>query len=648
MAFFNSLRAEPVRLMPQPEHIRYAVPAVSAYRRHGRTGRPFYFAPCGPGRLRGAALFSAMAISCLRLMRALLFILLMPLAAGAQASDLERIPALIKGGALGLAQSMVERNQPSPRQTELWMTWERQRYAVYFARGDWDGLAQRVAALPEDLPDDFRRWALTQGAWARLSAGDGEGARRFLRDVLWQTEVPPTVLSEARQLVIRSYLVDDNLADAQTAVLRYKQDYQASSDSWQELHATILLRANQPRNAMEVLAGVHTHEGRLLALLAALQSRAYAAPKLLELSQALTYETRNKPRLNYQAWVLAAMSALRANERLPRSVALERALTLQNAAEADDKLFKARADDLWQAYDRLAETAGKAAHLTAGNDAAWVKKAESYKRDDAASARAFYAYLSSHAKSATTRALAHQRLAASLTEDGRDKVLRRLYTGSTRYLTLDAIPTPIRYRMLDAALGDFDIDFAVKLLKGLEATPQGQEASHWKLRRARILIYAGDYNAAESLLRDLLCSISAFDEDFAERYLQVLFDLQLVGHHQEVLALLDSVFYLVDTPRLQREILYWMAESRVALGQNAEAAELYLRSATFDNPYGGDMWGQSARFHAAESLAKAGLTADARDVYSGLLKFTEDPKRRVLLERNIQQLWLIEKKTTTP
>ena len=583
----------------------------------------------------------------LRRARLLLCTLLL-LASGAQASDLERVPALIKGGALGLAQSMVERNQPPPRETELWMAWEKQRYAVYFARSDWDGLAQRVNALPPDLPEDFRRWALTQGAWARLSAGDGEGARHFLRAILWQTHATPAEMAEARQWVIRSYLVDNNLTDAQTAALRYKQDYAANSDSWRVLHATILLRSQRPRNALQILAAVQSDEARLLALLAAFQSRAYAAHTLLAQAQKLAYETRNQPHLNYQAWVLVAATALRTNERLQRITALERALTLQNDAQAHDKLFKVRADDLWQAYDRLAETVGNAAHLRAGNDAAWLKKAGSFKRDAAASARAFYAYLSSHAKSSATRALAHQRLADSLDEDGREKVLRRLYTDSTRYTTLDTIPATIRYHMLDAALGDYDIDLAVKLMQGLQAAPQGEEAKQWTLRRARILIYAGDYTAAQPLLRDLLCDISAFDEDFAERYLQVMFDLQQAGLHQQAITLLESVFYLVDTPRMQREILYWIAESKVALGQYAEAAELYLRSATFDNPYGGDMWGQSARYHAAESLAKAGLTADARDVYTGLLKFTEDPKRRVLLERNIQQLWLTEKKTTTP
>ena len=98
---------------------------------------------------------------------------------------------------------------------------------------------------------------------------------------------------------------------------------------------------------------------------------------------------------------------------------------------------------------------------------------------------------------------------------------------------------------------------------------------------------------------------------------------------------------------MQREILYWIADSRAALGAHQQAAELYLRSAAYQHPTGGDMWGQTARYHAAEQLGKAGLTRDARLVYRALLKHTEDAKQRAVLERNIQQLWLIEKKTTT-
>ncbi|MEK7712357.1 MAG: hypothetical protein AAB312_04795, partial [Pseudomonadota bacterium] len=83
-----------------------------------------------------------------------------------------------------------------------------------------------------------------------------------------------------------------------------------------------------------------------------------------------------------------------------------------------------------------------------------------------------------------------------------------------------------------------------------------------------------------------------------------------------------------------------------ALGDHQQAAELYLRSATYQHPTGGDMWGQTARYHAAEELGKAGLTQDARLVYQALLRHADDAKQRAVIERNIQQLWLIEKKAT--
>jgi hypothetical protein len=103
----------------------------------------------------------------------------------------------------------------------------------------------------------------------------------------------------------------------------------------------------------------------------------------------------------------------------------------------------------------------------------------------------------------------------------------------------------------------------------------------------------------------------------------------------------------VVNPRTQREILYWIAESKAALGEPQQAAELYLRSASYNHPTGGDMWGQTARFHAAEQLGRAGLTQDARLVFQALLRHTADAKQRAVIERQIQQLWLIETRTTT-
>ena len=75
--------------------------------------------------------------------------------------------------------------------------------------------------------------------------------------------------------------------------------------------------------------------------------------------------------------------------------------------------------------------------------------------------------------------------------------------------------------------------------------------------------------------------------------LQVVFDLQAVGKHAEAYVLLESLYSLVDQPQQQREILFWMADSKAALGEHEAAAELYLRSANHPPGEGKDIWGQS-------------------------------------------------------
>lgn len=57
-------------------------------------------------------------------------------------------------------------------------------------------------------------------------------------------------------------------------------------------------------------------------------------------------------------------------------------------------------------------------------------------------------------------------------------------------------------------------------------------------------------------------------------------------------------------------------------------ASLSLMDAGVSGRVRGFQWWRSlGRFHAAEALAKAGLTEDARSVYAKLLAVTDDPRR---------------------
>ena len=569
-------------------------------------------------------------------------------AAPVESDALARVQALVKGGATQLALKVIDQNQPDISETENWIRWEKQRYALLRAQHQWPKLVERALNLPEGLPPAFVLWAKTEAVHASLEAGDADGARRILRGLLWSGQGKDDERAEWRQLVIRSYLLEDNVADALVALSRYRDDYEANTSAWRELEATILIRAGRAKQAYLLVGDIKTYEGQLLTLLAGLRSKVLTPAVVLARSRSLAEETRNQPAFSYQAWMLAAEAAGRADDSLQRMYALERALTGARQYASPDHLLTVKADDLWRAYDRYAERLGNEARLLVGNDAAWIKKAESWKRDDAMQARAFYAFLITHAGSDDTRALATRRLTESLIEDGRAEVLRVLYAASARYPDLASVPDYVRYRLADQALSDFDIDFAARIMQGLDKAPAGEDADNWTLRRARILTYAGKYSDAAALLNGLLTGKTNIDDAFAERYLQVIFDLQGADQHVKALGLLDSLFQQAGNPRTQREILYWMADSRLALGEYQKAAELYLRSAVYNTPLGGDMWGQTARFHAAEALAKAGLTQDARQVYQKLLKYTEDARQRAVIERNIQQLWLIEKTSTTP
>lgn len=576
----------------------------------------------------------------------------------ADTATLARIQALVDAGAPNLALTLLERDAPPPSAGADWIAWEKRRVAIYAARRDWDAVAARAEQMPEGLPPEFRRWLIGEAAQARLAASDGRGARRYLRRLIWVETASAEELAHWRRLVIRSYLTEQNLDDAQTALLRYQQDSKTRTDVWQALHAEILLRGGRHRAAFDVLAGAQSHSGRLLRLLAALRAGTWRPAEVRSQARKLADELKAQPALARDAWALAAEAALRDGDLAERVVALEQALALPAPA---DTLVGVTPEDLWAAYDRLAEDIGNGAHLVIGDDAAWLDmarsflepqttppKAKSGKQESpplAYRGRALAAFLT-RAADARTNDAAHKALTDALFRDGRGEVVRALYTASARYERVDAIPGIVRFQLADKALVEYDINLAARLIRGMVEPPQGEDRALWNLRRTRVLIYAGDYPAAASLLVEMLDKPDKLDADFADRALQAVFDLQAAGRHADAVRALEIVYRRVDNERMRRELLFWLADSQAALGKHEAAAESYLHSATYGGQNGGDPWGQTALYHAAEALGKAGMIDDARNVYRRLLRATDDRKRRAMIERQMQQLWLAAKPTT--
>ena len=125
--------------------------------------------------------------------------------------------------------------------------------------------------------------------------------------------------------------------------------------------------------------------------------------------------------------------------------------------------------------------------------------------------------------------------------------------------------------------------------------------------------------------------------------MQVAFDLQIIDRHDLALELFQAVAAHGLTAGQRRELLFWMAESQAGEGHAAKAAELYLRSAKGQGQgQDHDSWGLSARFQAADAMTEGGFYEDARMTYSGLLRVTQNEKRRLQIRQRLQQLKLLQ------
>jgi tetratricopeptide (TPR) repeat protein len=559
-----------------------------------------------------------------------------------------RVRGLIAAGARDLAVHVIDQHQSPDIPVEQWMQWERLRIKAYQASGDWKAVVQRADALVPGLPAKFVNWITTEAAQAELSMGDGPGARRLLRRLLWQ-DGPSAAKDRARwrRLVIRSYLVENRVDDARVSLLRYSQDYHARGDAWMVLRATVLLRSQRDAEAFRILVGVDTDEARLLRLYAALRTHAYKTRTITRALVKLAQRKHLDRGVRRSAWILLADAARQSGDRHLRALALEHALILPPSHGSLASFFLVSPDDLWQAYTALAEQRGNRDRLLVGDDKPWLRKAKALGKKDPVTARALYAFLALNAGSKDVRVESHRMLTDSLYDAGGTLVVTALYTESKRLASLDRIPAGVRVRLVNEALKVHDIQMAARLMKDFAQPPEGEDADQWVLRRARTLIYAGDPVTAAGLLDHLITTRKKFSPKLAHRITQVLFDLQAVKEHKQAFRLLQALYDRVDDAGTRRELLYWMADSKSALGQNQDAAELYLRSAAMGPAGDKDMWGQSARFHAAQALANAGLAEDARNVFNALLRVTREPEQRALIERKIQQLWLVQNKSTT-
>jgi len=550
---------------------------------------------------------------------------------------LKRISA---AGAPLLTLKMLEQAQPGIDQDLYeWILWEQERLAILARWQQWDQLLVRVEVLPLDIPAQFRQQAASYKARAFLELGQTGSARKVLREQIWQNLARNSAEYENwRRLIIESYIDDARIEDARVAMLRFDQDFDSTDLDWLLLRARVLIESQRYQQAIRVLQGRDEWQARLVSMLANFRLGRIAKGELWRQVVKRNEDKGLSGEERASLWDYAAQKM----SPVDRVVVLES--LFRSGARSPLKLFQLPVDLLWQAYIDYAELVGNRSELLLGDDEQWLQLAAAASKPTPVKARSLFAMLMLRSSSddAGNRAASGYMQTFAEVDEAEHQLLESLFNRSKIFSNARNIPAGIRYQLVDLALQSADIEEATRLMSGLTAVPPGSSALDWQLRQSRVLILGGRYDEGNQVLESLIGGYVEADVEATDRILQVLFDLQTVGLHQQAIVHFNQLLRLQLEPTQSREIFFWIGDSYRGLEQYEQAALLYLQSAMLPGAETMDPWAQTARYNAAESLQAAGLVDDARRIYQGLLRVTEDAARRSVLSHKIQQLWLIQ------
>ena len=565
------------------------------------------------------------------------------------ANDLGVMGQLAKDGAPNLALSLMDQSQPDPESNMPgWLFFEEQRLNIMNDWQQWPALIQRLSRVPEGAPDSFKQFAGLQLANAYLQSDQPHQALSVLQTLIWQPygEYKERDLLLYRRLVVRAYLLADQLADARKSINRYEQDYGQPNEQWSLLKARVLLLSERPAEAEHLLKGQQGHEAMALLLLSALRAD---NSRFIDIVTDARAQLKSKgpkgtqpsavDKLRY--WLVIAEAAKHFETGLTKVKALEQATLLNVSLPAEEHIFSFSADSLWQAYRDYGYADGNEQQLLVGDDESWKIHAEKVESQYPAKARALYSVIIAESYDSQNRSAAYSAFANSFKDKQKgDAILSVLFTQSKDYSDVDAMPDAVRYRLIDLALAQGDIQRAAWLMEGMEKAPEGISDYEWNLRRARVAILNGQAESGSDILKTALQRNGNLDAKAVDRAVQVIFDLQSVNADSLALPLLGALLKLPLEAKQQRELLFWAADSYKAEQQTARAAAYYLRSATLLDGFGFDPWGQTAKYKAAEVLADGGIYEDAERLFKKLLETTADKKRQAVIRNDLQSLKL--------
>jgi hypothetical protein len=552
--------------------------------------------------------------------------------------SLGRARELRQQGALSLAEALILSEQPDPGSPQ-WYAWEHELWEVLGQQQRWRSLIARLEQTLPLLSAGRARNARLLLATTFTAVGEYVSARHVLRQLLLEGAGDPNQSIQARRILIENYLADGRVDDAYVASIRFQFEFYPDDTEWKLLRAKILLLHDEPTLAALELADLQGGQVQLLLSIARLREGATSPELTMGEMTRFKQETQDDTQLERLRLGIIAEAARLAGDLERRVGALESLLA--HGETSLGVLGAVSIGNLLDAYGLLALEVANREHLLIGDTASWLRFAQDVSLDHGSVARAIYAHIVSSAGDGEGGAEALVKLVRSLAKNGLEPIVIMFYSQNYLGSAEAALTDDVAVRMAAFSLRENRFDLAAIFNTHIRSPPGGMSELEWLLRRARTEVFAGNASVGTRILVDHLGLKKEIDSEQLDRVMQIAFDLQIIARHDLALELFEAVAAHDLTTGQQRELLFWMAESHVGEGHAAKAAELYLRSAEGQGQEH-DSWGLSARFQAANAMTEGGFYDDARMTYSGLLRVTENEKRRLQIRQRLQQLKLLQ------
>ncbi len=540
---------------------------------------------------------------------------------------LQELSFLTAEGAQNLGMQILADAEPSLEQApQAWIGWHRQKVVLLQQEGRWEEVVREYEALPINVPDTHQNWLYGELVHAYLAMGAGEQARDLLQLLIWNGDPDQSRLTEWRRLVLQSYVVDSRHKNARTALLRYEQDYPDAELDHEllALKARLLIASGRANEAAVLTVVSGQPVARSAYVLALLKGLTPLDVDLL--TEALKWLAEPQLGLAFKQSLFSALfEKIKQLGKLPKRIeALEGLLGIN---DIDGAQVTAVVEALWFALTEYGRELANQQQLLMGNFGPWFELAAEMDQPSSRKAEAIYAWLAVKAQGADINARAHALLVTLLEQQGHLPLLRAMYLSSSQFADVGVLPLAVMYRLVDMALAEADLGLASKLMSQLDA-PKGVDIVEWQLRRARVQILAGSPGHGADLLKEIVAAESLSQAQIANLLLAVQ-DLSSKAELEPAFAILTELSHKLPDSSSRRELLYWMAEIRMAQQQYSEAARLYLQSARLNMAADMDSWAEAARHRAAHALEQAGLLNDALNIYQTLSVATDGGARRI-------------------